>query len=72
MNTEEAVKYAAAREVMEETSTYKRTENGLYTYEIEKQGILINPELLSKIGISRIRITIPDKTECWLIYNYIY
>lgn len=72
LDTAEEVKYAAAREVMEETSTYKKDENGLYTHEIEKQGILINPKLLNKIGISRIRITLPDKTECWLIYNYIY
>lgn len=72
LDTAEEVKYAAAREVMEETSTYKKDENGLYTHEIEKHGISINPKLLNKIGISRIRITLPDKTECWLIYNYIY
>lgn len=72
LDTEENMKKAAAREVMEETSTYSKDANGDYTHNIIKSGIVINPGLLNTIGTSRVRIINSDKTECWMIQNYIY
>ena len=73
LKTIEDVKKAACREVMEETSTYARNFNtNDYTHEITKQGLVITPERLQSIGDSRIRIINPDKTESWLIKNFIY
>lgn len=72
LDTEEEMKKAAAREVMEETSTYSTDCDGNYTHEIVSNGIVINPYLLNTIGISRIRIITPDKTECWMISNFFY
>lgn len=72
LDTEEEIKYAAAREVMEETSTYKADQNGNYTHEIINSGLNINPKMLNTIGSSRIRITTLTKTECWMIMNFVY
>lgn len=72
LETFEEIKNAAAREVMEETSTYSKDENGNYTHEIIKEGLHITPSMLNTIGISRIRIIEKSKTESWLITNYIY
>ena len=68
----EDIRLAAAREVAEETSTYKKDANGHYTHEIEQAGLYIDPKQLNEIGISRIRIIQSQKTECWLIYNFMY
>lgn len=72
LDTEEEIKQAAAREVMEETSTYSIDCDGNYTHEIVSNGIEINPSLLNKIGVSRIRCIANDKTECWMILNFVY
>lgn len=72
LDTEENMKIAASREVMEETSTYSKDEQGNYSHTITKPGINIHPELLEPIGISRIRIINQKQTECWLIRNYKY
>ena len=70
--TAEAIRVAAAREVLEETSTYYKNANGEYTHQITQPGISINPEKLHIIGPSRIRIIQPTKTECWMILNFSY
>ena len=72
LETEEDMKVAAAREVMEETSSYEKDKDGNYTHNIIKEGIRISSKRLLPIGISRIRIINSNKTECWLIYNYGY
>lgn len=72
LDTLEEMRLAAAREVMEETSTYKKDESGHYTHEVTSDGISINPDLLNTIGTSRIRIITPTKTECWMILNFVY
>lgn len=70
LNTEEDMKLAATREVLEETSTYSKDENGNYTHEIIKLGLYVNPNRLINIGNSRIRIIKPNNTESWMILNY--
>ena len=72
LKTEEEMRQAAAREVWEETSTYKKDSKGIYTHEIIYPGLPINRNALRLIGPSRIRIINSSKTECWMILNYIY
>lgn len=72
LDTDETLRKAAAREVMEETGAYALDENGNFTHEITKEGIKINPSQLKDIGVSRIRITGKSKTESWLVQNFAY
>lgn len=72
LDTDESLKNAASREVMEETGTYSLDDSGNFTHDMVKEGIKINPLLLQNIGVSRIRMISDKKTECWLIQNYSY
>lgn len=72
VDTEESLKNAASREVMEETGTYSLDDNGNFTHDMIREGIRINPLSLQNIGVSRIRMISDKKTECWLIQNYSY
>jgi len=72
LDTSEDIKICAKREVMEETSTYLKDNDGNYINKTLKNGLIINSNNLKDIGISKVRIITDKKTESWLIQNYSY
>ena len=62
----------ACREVMEETATYKKDVNGNYTSEIIVPGLITDSSRMEDIGLSKIRLILPNKAEAWMIYNFMY
>lgn len=62
----------ACREVMEETSTYEKDNDGNYTSNIIVPGLITDPKKMEDIGLSKIRLILPNKAEAWMIYNYMY
>lgn len=62
----------ACKEVMEETATYEKDEEGNYTSNITIKGLTPNPTRMQNIGLSKIRLILQNKAEAWMIYHYIY